>query len=112
LEADNRKHWVAYAVGIGGRDAIDKFNMFDRHAHGLLTIHNQFGSQFQQDDSVQDEIKIEFFSLVSYFDDRFDPGSRFAKVRYHIPDRIVPERVLPLATLHATPLDVFHVIAS
>ena len=56
-------------------------------------------------------MKVECFGVVSYRDNPVNPEAQFAQVRQHVTDRIVPERVLPLAKLHAVSFDVLCVLA-
>ena len=62
--------------------------------------------------TIQDKVQVESFGVVCYRDDLLDPWARFAQIRKHVADGIVPERVLPVATPLAISLGVFHILAS
>ena len=57
-------------------------------------------------------MQVESLGVVCCRDEILDPGARFAQIRQHVADGIVPERMLPLATPLVISLGFFHVLAS
>jgi len=57
--------------------AIQKHQMLHLHAHGLQSIHNQFGFPILHDGPIQNEMKIKRLGMMCYSEDFIGPGSWF-----------------------------------
>jgi len=84
--------------------------MLHLNAYDLQAIHDQFGLPFQKDGPVQYEMQVERLGVLCYRNNLVSPGARFAQIRHHVPERIVPKRVLPLAALDTVSPYVFHIL--
>ena len=56
-------------------------------------------------------MKIERLGIMRDCNYLLDPGSWFAKIRYHMFYSILPERVLPLTALLAFVSDIVHALS-
>jgi hypothetical protein len=55
--------------------------MLHFHTHNFEDVHDYFGMPFQQEGSIQDEMQIERFCIVSDRHYLLNPGSRLAQIR-------------------------------